>query len=154
MDNQNVSLIIGDNKFNYRVAVLIENNGRVLLENSGDFWNMVGGRVHIGESSLETAKRELKEELGIEIFDLKLINVSENFFEWMGKHQNEMLFVYKVDLDNNYEITQKDNFKCLDSDEIFKWHKIDDIDSLVCKPAIIKELAKRDNNQITHTIEK
>lgn len=154
MDNQNVSLIIGDNKFNYRVAVLIENNGRVLLENSGDFWNMVGGRVHIGESSLEAAKRELKEELGIEILDLKLINVSENFFEWMGKHQHEMLFVYKLNLDNRNEITQKDNFKCLDSDEIFKWFNKDEVEKLICKPEIIQKLVKFDTEEIIHAIQK
>ena len=154
MDDRNISFVMGENKFNFRVAVLIENKGRILLSNSGDFWNMIGGRVHIGESTLEAVKRELKEELGIEVVGLKCINVSENFFKWMGKNQQELLFVYKVDLDNKYEITKKDTFKCLDSDEIFEWHKIEDIDALICKPVIIKNLVKNENYQISHTINK
>ena len=121
MDDKNLTVENGNNRFNFRVAVLIENNGRVLLENSGPFWNMIGGRVHIGESSLDAAKRELKEELNIEVESLKLINVSENFFEWMGKNQQEMLFVYRTNVDDKYEIVKQEEFKCLDSNEIFKW---------------------------------
>ena len=105
-------------------ALIINSNNCILLGHSHCEYQFPGGHVLENEGLLYALKRELKEELGIEIFDLKLINVSENFFEWMGKYQHEMLFVYNVDLDNNYEITQKDNFKCLDSDEIFKWHKI------------------------------
>ena len=63
MDDRNIAIVNGENKFNFRVAVLIENKGRVLLETAGEFWNMIGGRVQFGESSLDAAKRELKEEL-------------------------------------------------------------------------------------------
>ena len=153
MDDRNIAIVNGENKFNFRVAVLIENKGRVLLETAGEFWNMIGGRVQFGESSLDAAKRELKEELNIEVDDLKIINVSENFFEWMGKKQQEMLFVYKASLSDEYEITSKDEFKCLDTDEIFKWHDKANIENLVCRPEIIKNLIFQDD-AITHQIEK
>ena len=153
MDNQNITIVNGNNKFNYRVAILLEHNGRILLETAGEFWNMIGGRVQFGESSLDAAKRELKEELDIEVDNLKLINVSENFFNWTGKNQQEMLFVYKTKLSDEYKITLKDEFKCLDTDEIFKWHNKKDIEKLVCKPEIIKKIVFNDNS-LSHEIER
>lgn len=152
MDNKNITFVNGENKFNFRVAILIENKGRFLLETAGEFWNMIGGRVQFGESSLDAAKRELIEELDIEVDNLTLINVSENFFEWMGKKQQEMLFVYKATLSDKYEITSKDEFKCLDTDEVFKWHDKASIEGIVCRPEIIKKLIFQ-NKIISHHIE-
>lgn len=151
MDNKNISFVNGDTKFNYRVAVLIEYNGKVLLETSGDFWNMIGGRVQFGESSIEAAKRELKEELNLDATNLNLINVSENFFKWMGYTQQEMLFVYKLNLDDKSVLIQKDEFKSMDSDEIFKWHDKKDVKKLICKPDLIKRLINN-GEHITHEI--
>lgn len=152
MDEKNITFVNGEDRFNFRVAILIENNDRFLLATSGEFWNMVGGRVHLGESSLEAAKRELKEELNIEVDNLNLINISENFFEWMGKKQQELLFVYKVILTSEYTITSKDEFNCLDSDEVFKWHDKATIENLICKPEIIKKLIFQDD-EISHNIQ-
>ena len=153
MDNKNITFVNGENKFNFRVAILIENRDKFLLETAGEFWNMIGGRVQFGESSLEAAKRELKEELNIEVDNLTLINISENFFEWMGKKQQEILFIYKATLSDEYEIISKDEFKCLDTDEVFKWHNKASIESLVCKPEIIKKLIFQ-NNTMSHNIER
>ena len=153
MYDMNITIVNGENKFNFRVAILIENKGRFLLETAGEFWNMIGGRVQFGESSLEAAKRELKEELNIEVDYLTFINVSEIFFEWMGKKQQEVLFVYKVILSDEYAITSKDKFKCLDTNEMFEWHNKKNIEKLVCKPDIIKKLIFQ-NDIISHQIEK
>lgn len=152
MDEQNITVINNDTRFNFRVAILIENNERVLLEKNKDFWNMIGGRVHFGNDTLESAKREIQEELGINVDNLKLINVSENFFNWLDKKQHELLFVYSAKLDDSYEITKQEEIKCLDSNEIFfKWHKKEDVSNLICKPQIIYDLVYHDK-QITHTI--
>ena len=153
MDEKNITFVNENHRFNLRVAILIEYKDMVLLENSGNFWNMIGGRVHFGESTLEAAKRELKEELGISISNMILINVSENFFSWMGYDQQEMLFIYKAKIDESFECVKQEEFKCLDSDEMFKWHNKRDVERLICKPEIIKSLVK-DNKVLSHTIEK
>ena len=153
MDNQNITIVNGANKFNFRVAVLIEHKDRVLLETAGEFWNMIGGRVHFGDSTLEAAKRELKEELNADFADLKLINVSENFFSWMGSNQQELLFVYRAVVDDSYAFTKEEEVKCADADKIFKWHNKKDVENLVCRPEIIKELIKQGEG-ITHEIKK
>ena len=64
-----------------------------------------------------------------------------------------MLFVYKASLSDEYEITSKDEFKCLDTDEVFKWHDKANIENIVCKPEIIKTLVFQDDS-ITHQIKK
>ena len=153
MDNQNITIVNGSNKFNFRVAVLIEHKDKVLLETAGEFWNMIGGRVHFGDSTIEAARRELKEELNADFVDLKLINVSENFFSWMGSQQQELLFVYKAIVDDSYTFTKEKEIKCADADKIFKWHNKKEVENLVCRPEIIKGLVKQSEG-ITHEIKK
>ena len=153
MENQNISVVNGNIRFNYRVAVIIKHQNRVLLENAFGFWNMIGGRVQFGESSRVAAHRELKEELNIEVDNLKLINISENFFEWNGKNQHEMLFVYETVLDDSFDIVRKNQFNCLDDEnEIFVWQNTEDVEKLDCRPEIIKQLVKRTDDRITHNI--
>ena len=73
-------------KFNLRVAVMAYDDNKILLQrNSKDpFYSLIGGRVQLGESSLTAVKREVLEEVGIEIKDeeVKLIKVLENFFTY------------------------------------------------------------------------
>ncbi len=152
MDEDNISFVNKNNKFNFRVALLIRYKNKVLLENNNLFWNMIGGRVHFGESSLIAIKREINEELGIQIDDLKLINISENFFSWMGKKQQELLFIYEAYLDNSFDCTKKDEIKCKDCNVNFKWFDINEIESLDCRPDIIKQLVKSNSDCISHKI--
>ncbi len=58
--------------------ILIANNGMILLQYrdkntrwNQDSWSEFGGQIEKGETPEEAIKRELKEELGIELTDLK-----------------------------------------------------------------------------------
>ena len=57
-------------EFKYRVVgILFDENGRVLIQKVADnqFYCLPGGRVELGESSLEAVKRELEEELSFDV---------------------------------------------------------------------------------------
>lgn len=56
-------------KLNIRAAGVIIHNGKVLVHRNinSDHYALIGGRVEIGESSADTVKREIQEELGKEI---------------------------------------------------------------------------------------
>jgi ADP-ribose pyrophosphatase YjhB (NUDIX family) len=58
------------------------------------FWVPVGGRVEFGETSTEAIVREVREELSMEITDLRFLGVLENIFEFDGDDGHEIVFVY------------------------------------------------------------
>lgn len=68
--------------------VIVANN-KVLLNQHGDteFWKFCGGKLEDNETLLETAKREIKEEMDLEI---KIIN-PEPFFFYTQKQSDEGL---------------------------------------------------------------
>ncbi len=72
--------------------VIVE-NGKVLLNKHGDdlFWKFCGGRVEDFETNLiENAKREVREEMGIEI---EIIN-PEPFIMHVRKDDKDILLVH------------------------------------------------------------
>jgi len=54
----------------------------------------LGGGVEFGETSQEAVQREIREETGQEITDLRLLGVLENLFVCDGKPGHEIVFVY------------------------------------------------------------
>jgi 8-oxo-dGTP pyrophosphatase MutT (NUDIX family) len=54
----------------------------------------LGGGVELGESSQQTVIREICEEIGAEVRDLKLLGVLENLFELESQQRHEVVFVY------------------------------------------------------------
>ena len=141
-----------NNRFNFRVGAYICCNGKMLLQTSPQFsfWNLVGGRVKMGESTLDAIKRELNEELGITKCNPHLIKVAETFFDWQGVSVQELFFVYQVDLPKSY-YKKLDNFLVLDSDgEHTNWFDEHKLKQIVCKPEFIYELPK--SKTLTHQI--
>ncbi|MFD1737228.1 NUDIX hydrolase [Bacillus salitolerans] len=60
------------------VVIILDSKGRILLQQrkypSGS-WGLPGGLMELGESTEDTAKREVFEETNLTVNDLKLINV-------------------------------------------------------------------------------
>lgn len=58
-----------------------------------DFWGRVGGKIRWGESILEAAKRELKEETGLEAeFEQRLLYHKRDFNKGTGKLLEDKIF--------------------------------------------------------------
>lgn len=61
---------------NGSVAVVTDDKGRVLLQHRDDGrWGLPGGLMELGESCEETARRETKEETGLDLGALTLLGV-------------------------------------------------------------------------------
>jgi len=65
------------------VAVIVDDDGRVLLTKRNvppfqDLWVMPGGKIDLGEPLLEALKREVHEEVGLEVEIEGLIDVFEH----------------------------------------------------------------------------
>ncbi len=93
---------------------LVRNKGKVLvhkiLSNTGED-NLVrppGGHVEYGEHSIDTVKREAKEEMGINLVNVKPLGTLENIFRDPDNNlYHEILFIYKAGLKNRLAYKQE-----------------------------------------------
>ena len=151
--NKDVSTMIGDTKFNFRVACFCEYKGKMLLHRNfkvDDFWNLVGGRVKCGETTKQALIRELGEELGytFEPERLNLIQINEMFFNYDNLNCHELNFMYHIELNDKDELTKKQDFTSLDNENMtYHWFDKSEVteNNIKCLPNIIYTLAKRDN---------
>lgn len=151
---RDVNFVFETEGFNFRVGAYLTCGEKVLLQRgaNSDFYNLIGGRVHVCENTVDAIKREVKEELGIEISAPKLIVVAENFFKWQGKNAHEMLFIYRKELPAKY-LKILENFKVLDQEENAIWVDKSKLREYKCLPRIIYELPKIEKeNEIRHII--
>lgn len=142
---QDLSMMVGEAKFNYRAGLLIERGSKVLVECNPDldFVTLPGGKVQTLESSREALKRELKEEMNInlDIKKLKMRALIENFFEMDGKKYHELYFLYKL------KVTTKDSAfnkvsKNMDSKaSYYKWVKKDELAKVNLLPVVLRKVA-------------
>ena len=58
------------------------------------FYRPLGGGVLPGETTRDAIEREIHEELGLDIADLRLLGTLENIFVCEGKPGHEIVFVY------------------------------------------------------------
>jgi ADP-ribose pyrophosphatase YjhB (NUDIX family) len=58
------------------------------------FHRLLGGSVEFGERSVDTAVREMREELGIDLDEPRLLGTFENIYDYRGEDGHEIVFVY------------------------------------------------------------
>ena len=60
------------------------------------FYTPLGGKVEFGEYGQEAVSRELKEEMGAKVRDIRYIGTLENIFNFEGKPGHEIVLVYEA----------------------------------------------------------
>jgi 8-oxo-dGTP pyrophosphatase MutT (NUDIX family) len=111
---------------------LFAHNDRILVLQAFDtvkgtpYYRPLGGEVDPGETTLEALRREIHEELTQEITDARLLGVLENLFEWEGKPEHEIVFVYDARFVDN-KVYSKKELVVQEQNEISKasWRSID-----------------------------
>ncbi len=71
------------------ICVIRENKfliGKRLNSHGSETFSFPGGHMEFGESLEETAKREVKEETGLDVSDIKFLGVTNDIFEKENKH--------------------------------------------------------------------
>jgi len=58
------------------------------------FYRPLGGRIEFGECSEQTIVRELREEIGAEVSDLRYLGTLENIFTFNGEMGHEIVLIY------------------------------------------------------------
>jgi ADP-ribose pyrophosphatase YjhB (NUDIX family) len=73
------------------------------------FQRPLGGHVEFGEYARDTVQREFTEEVGQRLTDVRLLGVIENIFQWLGRTQHEIVFIFAARFADPtaYEITEQ-----------------------------------------------
>ena len=73
------------------------------------FHRPLGGHVEYGEYAEDAVQRELAEEIGQVLANLRLLGVLENIFDWGGALRHEVVFVFAAALadESGYEIAEQ-----------------------------------------------
>lgn len=83
------------------IAICIfSHDGRILAAEGNDpvrqhaFFRPLGGAIEFGEYSAATLHRELREELGAAVTELRYLGTLENVFTYAGQQGHEIVLVY------------------------------------------------------------
>ena len=150
-----LSVVLNNQKLNIRACAIIIHDNKLLVHNNVNESHvaLVGGRVKIGESSEQTIRREIMEEMGKEIEIIEYVSTIENFFEADDMPYHEIMFVYRVDFKNEEDKKIIETIHNVEGeDELrYDWIDLDKIDEYPLKPDILKDLL-RNNKYLGHGI--
>ncbi|GGI40847.1 NUDIX hydrolase [Mammaliicoccus stepanovicii] len=136
-----LTLKSGEGMLNIRVGAIVKAKDQYIFHHDkhDHYYALIGGRVKYFESSDSAIKRELKEEIGIDIDNFKFLTTIQNFFEFKGTSYHEILFVYEVNIENSIE-----QLNLLDDPNIsYASCSIEEIPDLIIKPYKAKEIILR-----------
>lgn len=123
-------------------VVIIEKGKTLLAKRKGSHgngnWGSMGGHVEFGESPIEAVKREAKEELGIEIGNVKFAICLNMIKE--GKHYLDISFTAEI-------VSGEPTIQEPDKIEAIGWYSLDDLPSPLFPPvAAVLEAIKTGKN--------
>jgi len=116
---------------------VFHNSNRILVFEGHDpvkgetFYRPLGGGIEFGESSEATVRRELKEEINVEVGDLRFLGVLENIFMFNGNSYHEIVMVFDGALIDSGLYTQAEiHGKEANGDDIRAlWKSLDEFES-------------------------
>lgn len=134
-------------RFNYRAVAVIVNNNKVMIHKylKDGFWALPGGRVEFMEPANETIKREIQEELGIDVCVERLLWVVENFYDYNNKSFHELSLYFLVSANPKatfYKETESFSGIEEDKDIIFEWHDIESLEDIELYPKFLQKSLK------------
>ena len=90
------------------------------------FHRPLGGEIEFRETAIQALRREFKEELDISLFNIQLLTVIENLFEYRKKAKHEIVFLFKASVVED-DFYQRKDLKILDDESVeLAWIPIDD----------------------------
>ena len=131
----------GNYWFRYRSGAFVLHEGKLLFVRSkfGGYYYMIGGAVHLGETSADCIVREVREEAGIDTRIDHLAVVTENFFkgrdgvfDGMDCHVLEFYYILGIEDANGLRTVN-------DEGEELCWLSIEEAKSADIKPSFIPE---------------
>ena len=83
---------------------IIRHNGRLLVFRGEDpmkpevFYRPLGGGIDFGETAESAVQREIREEIGAELANVRYVGALENIFTLKGRLGHEIVLLFEADL--------------------------------------------------------
>lgn len=149
----------GNNRFNYRVVgVAVHENAVLLHQAEGDpFWTFPGGRAELGESAEQTLRREMKEELDVEVEIVRLLWFVENFFTYEDKHYHEIALYFLMQFPSTSKyLVQSEPFQGQEKEVklTFQWFPLEPevLSSLPLLPSFLQTALQKLPESVQHVV--
>lgn len=107
-------------------AVIFNPEGKILLCKSHKWQNkyvIPGGHIELGEKMEEALKREILEETGLTIYDLKLISLKESIFNDKFQEKKHFIFIDYICKTDSINVSLNDEA------EEYEWVDLEQIES-------------------------
>ncbi len=85
------------------------------------FYRPLGGEIEFGERAEDAVRREIREELGAEIEDVRLLSVSENIFTFLGAEGHELVWSFEARF-TDASFCEREVVECLEGESRFEAH--------------------------------
>ncbi|WP_427137484.1 NUDIX hydrolase [Psychrobacillus psychrodurans] len=153
-----ISFKTTEGRFNYRVAgLIVKDNKLLIMQDKGQpYFYVPGGRIKMNEKSEDAVKREIQEELGVEVKVNRMLWINENFFkeETSEEQFHEVCFFYLVELKENEDL--KGNEFVVDEEgkiHTYYWKTLDEIKYINLYPQFLREKIVDLPLHINHIVE-
>lgn len=139
-----ISYVIGNNKFNYRVCGIITNENRILAmrDERSPYYYLPGGRVRMGEKAEQAIIREIQEELDISPRIVRPLWLNQGFFtEDVDRlRYHELCIYFLLDVSDTNLLEKGDKFTGLEGyhTHYFEWLAFDSLRDAYFYPAFLK----------------
>lgn len=138
-----------DYQFILRTSIVIFNKymNKILLfhVNDRNFYMLVGGKINELETSIEAVKREIQEEINLDISNIEFVCLSEEFVNAKGfnNHQINIIYkgIYNGEIKENRFIGLEGDWCC------YEWIDIDKLDNYQIYPNIVKDIVKNSDKK-------
>ena len=153
-----ISFNTTEGRFNYRVAgLIVKDNKLLIMQDKGQpYFYVPGGRIKMNEKSEDAVKREIQEELGVEVKVNRMLWINENFFKEVTYEEqfHEVCFFYLVELKENEDL--KGNEFVVDEEgkiHTYYWKTLDEIKYINLYPHFLREKIVDLPLHINHIVE-
>lgn len=103
---QNGILLVSEQRIRALALCIFHHHGKILVNRFTDpveqrmLFRPLGGGIEFGERSADAIVREVQEELGLSISDVRLMGTLESLFTYAGKPGHEIVQVYDARFDD------------------------------------------------------
>jgi ADP-ribose pyrophosphatase YjhB (NUDIX family) len=114
------------------LAVIRRNDDLLVFEGHDSvkqqtFYRPLGGGIEFGETAESALRRELREELAVELGEVELLQVVENIFQYEGGSGHEIVFLYAAEVADPAFYDREHLGTVLDSGSTVLWLPVKDV---------------------------